>query len=821
MTIPNDRAARLAGWLVRQRRPVLLLATLLTLVTGYRTVLTYGSLRSEIEELLPVSAPSVMALERARERLPGLRSLGVVIETGGRHNVAAANRFVDDLAARVSKYPAEQVGAVQKDVKAERRFAETYALQLMSPEDAKRLRVAVEARRDWEVTRATGSDILDEDEDPPPKLPVEELKQKYERRYGPPRKFPDDRFVSEDGQVVVMIIRASSHSTNYQSDAALLSRVKAEAKDLEFPEKYASEMRVGYAGDVPTRVEEMEGLATDLGLSGVLVTALCIAVLLYYFRSWRALLILGVPTTVGGLASFAIVALPPLSITSLNSNTAFLGSIVVGNGINSGIIILARFREERMAGHGMQDAIATAISSTWRPTLGAAGAAAAAYTSLTLTDFRGFAQFGWIGGLGMLICWAAAILLIPPVVSLIGDKIPTTEPRVSNIGARVVSYLLSRPRLVLAISIFVIGGSALGIYRRGGDWLEYNLSKLRRRDSFTTGERYFGQKMDATMGRFLTPSVIMADDAKQASVISERIRKLQAEGGAGDLVASVRSSADVLPPGRDESLKEARLLAKALTPKLKETLTVEQRTIVERATSKQALEPLTPDDVPDSIAAGLREKGGRMDRNVLVFPKPGGGTWDAVRLTGFAKDVRAAVVVDGKPAIVTGSLLISSDIAAAMTRDGPRATLAALTVVMLVCVVAFRSVVLSLAAVASLFGGVLLMLGAMAWSKQYLNFSNFVSLPITFGIGADYSINVLKRFQQDGDLHAAITSTGGAVALCSATTVIGYGSLLVAQNRALFSFGVFAVSGELACLFTAIVGLPAALALWRARRPAK
>jgi predicted RND superfamily exporter protein len=48
-------------------------------------------------------------------------------------------------------------------------------------------------------------------------------------------------------------------------------------------------------------------------------------------------------------------------------------------------------------------------------------------------------------------------------------------------------------------------------------------------------------------------------------------------------------------------------------------------------------------------------------------------------------------------------------------------------------------------------------------------------------------------------------------------TIIGFGSLLVADNRALFSFGVFAVSGELASLGTAVLGLPAALALVSAR----
>ncbi len=56
------------------------------------------------------------------------------------------------------------------------------------------------------------------------------------------------------------------------------------------------------------------------------------------------------------------------------------------------------------------------------------------------------------------------------------------------------------------------------------------------------------------------------------------------------------------------------------------------------------------------------------------------------------------------------------------------------------------------------------------------------------------------------------------MALCSATTIIGFGSLLVAQNQALFSFGVFAVAGELACLGTAIIALPAALSL-RKREP--
>ena len=53
--------------------------------------------------------------------------------------------------------------------------------------------------------------------------------------------------------------------------------------------------------------------------------------------------------------------------------------------------------------------------------------------------------------------------------------------------------------------------------------------------------------------------------------------------------------------------------------------------------------------------------------------------------------------------------------------------------------------------------------------------------------------------------------TGGAVMLASLTTVIGYGSLVIASNQAFVSFGTLAIFGELTCVFAAVVSLPAFL----------
>lgn len=814
---------RLADFLLRRARAVLVVACVLAAAASVRAVLTYANLRSDLEELLPRSAPSVKALAEARQRLPGLRHLGVVVDTGGRENADAALRFLSDLAARVDAYPKDLVANVQTGVAAERRFIETRALVLMEPGDVRKLREAVEARHRWEVAHATGLSLLSEEEDPPPKLPLAELEAKYRAKNGNLPNFPGDRFLSQDGRTAVLVIQAASHTTALSGDEALLSRVQHDVTELGFPDRYAPHMRIGYAGDIATRVEEARGLVVDLGVSGALVVTLVLAALAWFFRSFRAVPVLVLPVVFGALYTFGLVALPPLAIRHLNSNTAFLSSIIVGNGVNSGIILLARYREQRLAGDGVDRAIGVALRETYHATFGASAAAAASYATLLITDFRGFNQFGWIGAVGMLVCWASTYLLVPPLVRLFGERLfaprhsasvaePAAEPSAAHGLAR---FVIGRSRLVLGVVLALFVVATIGVLNRRGSWLETDFSRLRRADSFQHGERYWGPRMDATLHTYLTPAVILTDSPEAARRAAAGVRELAREGRAGDLIASVRTSEDVLPSYRDASLAEARKLAHEVTPAMLGALSPEDRARVERVLSPAALAPLEPSEIPAALVAGLRNTDGSVDRNVLVFPKVGSGTWDAGRMTNFTRDLRQAAARTAPRAVVVGGLLLSSDIIAAMRRDGPLATTAALVAVLGVALLAFRSVGLSLAAIGSLVVGITLMLGFAAWSGQRLNFSNLIALPITFGVAADYSINVLKRYQAHGQLAQAIGKTGGAVALCSTTTVIGFASLIVAQNRALRSFGELAITGELACLATAVLALPAYLA-WRA-----
>jgi predicted RND superfamily exporter protein len=172
---------------------------------------------------------------------------------------------------------------------------------------------------------------------------------------------------------------------------------------------------------------------------------------------------------------------------------------------------------------------------------------------------------------------------------------------------------------------------------------------------------------------------------------------------------------------------------------------------------------------------------------------------------------------DGRILQTSGSAVVFSAMIRSILRDGKIATAASLVAVVLLVFLFMRPTRAAAMATGSLLVGVLWMIGAAGWAEVKITFLNFIALPITFGIGAEYALNVVSRYQQGKNMVRAVASTGSAVALCSWTTIVGYGSLLAARNRALQGFGAMAILGEVACLAAALIALPS-LVVWLEQR---
>jgi predicted RND superfamily exporter protein len=780
----------------------------------------YAHLRSELEQLLPRNAPSVQAIEELRERMPGLQNLGVIVDAGDERNMAAAERLVDDLAARVRTYPPELVSRVRTGQSEERHFLEAHAPLYMDLADLETLRERVEARRDWEVSKDQGA-LLDEDEPPPP-LDVGDLRKKYEERTKSTKRYDDDRFASREKHTVLLLVEVGSFHTGHTYGAELLQRVKNDLAAL-CPATYAPALRVGFTSDVAINVEETDALLADLSFSSVLVVVLVVCVIVFYFDWWKSIVVLLPPLLLATAYAFALATLPPFNVTELNSNTAFLGSIIVGNGINFGIVLLARYVEERRRAVSTRDALVLAVWGARTGTLSAALAAGAAYASLALTDFRGFRQFGFIGGLGMALSWLLAFVLTPSLANRV-DHDPHLPPKRHALMAQVSKFLEERRHVVVALVALLALAAGWGARSFGASQIETDFSKLRRADTWKSGEGYWGRKMDALLGTYVTPTVILTDDEDQARAVARALADARASPPLSEMVASVRTLDDVVPRDQEAKIALATAIRDDLTPKVRASLTDAQRTELDRFLGTANLAPVTAADVPSSFTVGLRERSGALGRAVLVFPRPGRLVWEGQRLSAFVSRLREVAATRARPdqreGRVAGGLALSSDILASVRRDGALASAAAFAGVVAVVVLLLGGTLPTILVLGSLLLGVLfLVASAMAFGVK-VNFANFIAYPITFGIGVDYSVNVASRWELEGrtSMSGVIRTTGGAVALCSMTTIIGYSSLLFAQNRALFLFGLLAVLGEVACLTTAIVAMPAVVELARARK---
>jgi predicted RND superfamily exporter protein len=787
------------------------LSTLAAAAGLFYSVQLYKNLRTDLEELLPTNARSVVDLNEVRARLNSIDNLSLLVYSD---DVQASRRFVVDLAKRLEREPKDVVASVEYNIANELRFFKDRRALYIDTADLVRIRNYIRDRINYEMVLRNPLTIFSEVKIREPSLDFHAIERKYQGQTSNYDKFPDGFYATPDEKKRVVLIYKPSAGSGDE-----LKKAVVRAIDELRPESYAKDLVLRYAGGVQNTIEEQGALVEDLELSTGVVMVLVAGGILFFYRAYRASMALLIALFFGTFWTFGTAY---FAIGYLNANSAFLGSIVLGNGINFPIIFLARYLEERRNRLSHAEALDLSVTHTASATWTAALAAGLSYGSLALTGFRGFKQFGIIGLIGMLLCWIATFTTLPALLTVL-ERFKSLEPRrakpKSHVAEGIARFVSGYPRAIAWGSLVLTAASLAFFLRYDSSIIETDLSKLRNKWSLEHGSGYWAKDVDEIFGRYLSPLVALPRDRDHALELAERYRDKMRSDPDG-MIKNVSVLDDFVPKGQPEKIRLLKEIRALVPPNIRSQMAPADRRRLDEFLRPEAFKPIAMTDLPKLVLDKFTEKDGSIGKLVLIEPPLNSVSDNGDALLKFVHDLRdiADSVAPGTP--VAGGLPISADMIESINRDGPRATLFALCAVSLLVVVLFRRPSVFTPVLLSLFLGVLWMVGAILayWFK--INFLNFIALPITFGIGVDYSVNIFSRYREEGgeSILKVIRDTGGAVALCSYTTVIGYGSLLIASNQAFVSFGMLAVIGEATCLVAAMFSLPAILLVMKQRR---
>jgi RND superfamily putative drug exporter len=220
-------------------------------------------------------------------------------------------------------------------------------------------------------------------------------------------------------------------------------------------------------------------IRSDLALAEEIAVPITLILLIFVFGSVVAA---ALPLAIGALAvggTFAsltaLVNITHVSIFSLNLTTA-LGLAL---GIDYALFIVYRFREELDGGKAPDDAVVRTMETAGRTVLFSAGTVAASLAALLVFPLYFIRSFAYAGIAVVLIAAAAAVVVLPALLGVIGTRIDALdvrkailrrEPHRPEIGEgfwhRLAVFVMRRP-LPIAIAItavlVILGAPFLGV----------------------------------------------------------------------------------------------------------------------------------------------------------------------------------------------------------------------------------------------------------------------------------------------------------------------------------------------------------------------
>ncbi len=784
----------LAGFAYRHYRGILVVSILLTAFCSVFVYRLGRKLETDLVALIPENYQSVRTLNEIKQRVGGVGSLVVLVQSP---DFEANRRFAEDLARELQDEKYETyINFV--DYKRDAEFYRKNALLFMETDDLDEILTRIDNYIIQEKLKLSPLYIsLDEEE---AVLDFSDIEAKYRTADN-----GDETYYTNPNRTILALEAMAAGTVSNIGFAKDMQREIQQAVKKVNPRAYHPQMSIEYGGPFKNKIDEYDTILSDVRSTLIFGVVGIVALLTFYFRQPLAAFFVAIPLAMGLIWAFAITY---WVIGNLNTMTAFLFVILFGLGIDFGIHMFARYLEVRMDKTDVRMSIETMLSQTGQAILTAAITTSIAFFSLTLTDFRGFSEFGFIVGTGILMSLVSMTTVLPAVLVLADQRFMWIRMRHvwgHNWGGSRGHF--PYPKLVIASALIL--AIYLGIHLRDIDF-EYDFTNLR---SNLPASVKVKQKM-ATIPKYGSESqsygIVLADSKAELDEIVAALEKKIAEDDPTPTIDKVKTLWTELR-GQDEKLDiigEIRALTNGEGAKL---IKGEQKAQLDSLRDLLDVKRLSVEDLPENLLRKFETIDGSQAYFAQILPSV--QLRDGKNAIAFAEDSHEIHTASGKVFYSSSSNIIFADMLRLMLRDSPRAISLTVVVVLLIVLADFRSLRSALLVIFPLACGTVWMCGSLYLQDLKLNFYNMVALPTIIGMGIDNGVHLYHRYREEGpgSMPVVIRSTGGAMFISMLTTMVGFFGLMMATHPGLNSIGRLALIGLLTCFVAAVLVLPAIL----------
>jgi hopanoid biosynthesis associated RND transporter like protein HpnN len=662
--------------------------------------------------------------------------------------------------------------------------------------------------------------------------------------------FRDRYLLNDKGSMGFLKVQPTATTSDFNGSSPSIDKLRNVLAEIG---RQHPQARISLTGIPVLESDEMRSSQTSMFYASILSFIGVAALMVMGFKGLRYPILGNIVLFVGMAWSFGFTT---LAVGHLNILSVSFAAMLIGIGIDYSTVYLLRYLECRHEGLDTVAAVIETGSSAGPGILTAAISSSIAFFCAMLTDFAGVAELGVIAGGGILICTVAAFVVLPAVL-VVADRNRGGQAIPQPLQSRWLRMLTSKyPAAVTVASTLIIGGICTYAFRVEYD---YNLLHLQAEglESVEVQKRIFEQSDNS-----LLFAVCLADNPQQVLDLKQKFEGLPSVHHVEELAAilprqtaednqlliqAVHAQLETLPARSQPSAEELdpssvgkelerveKLLRKTTSPigiaarrqigrfldRLSEKEQDDQTQLLRDYQSRFAAdllsrlqglaaisnpEPVSPADLTPALVGRFISPQGKW--LLQVYPKS--QIWDIQPLEKFIGDVRS---VDPE---ATGTPLQTYEASKAIKRSYETAGLYALIAVTLMLLIDFRNLRDCFLALLTPVAGTAVMFGVLGLFDIPLNPANLIVLPLVVGLGVDGGVHVIHDFRSRAKFgpYKPSASVVNAMIVNATTTMVGFGSMMIAAHRGLYSLGLVLTIGVGTCLIVSILLVPAVLTI--------